>query len=130
MKVFNEYQDKLANLYLSQSAKEKGFDVKQPECFIQSIDDGSIFDDYTGMIPDGHQFYCYRPTLTLLQSWLREGFDLNVEVNIINGEYFSRITSLKSSKMIIASQKQIDYYEALEKAIESALLIIKVNKTL
>ena len=77
MKLQNEYYDKLVNKATALLAWSRGYDVYGPECFVES-EDGNIFDDWSGLIPEGMKLICYRPTVTGLQRWLREEHRIHV----------------------------------------------------
>ena len=83
MKEFNEYKDKLCDPLVSGYLKALGCDIFSPECWIvdekveeQQLD--HVVDSWSGLIPEGMVFNCYRYTLSFVQKWIRENYDINI----------------------------------------------------
>ena len=85
MKEYNEYNDKLVSVETALAAAAAGFDDHQVECFtkFEGEPDGQFMDSYSGLIGDGEEFICYRPTQSALQKWLRDKHGITVESNFL-----------------------------------------------
>ena len=133
MREYNEYRDKLCDITTAEYLKELGCDIFSPECFVQLEESGKIYDDYTGMIPEGARFYAYRYTCTYVQTWIRENYDVHIFIgwrpNI--EKWDSHAYSLELSPSEYMKKRNMEafckdelfdtYEEALESGIKSAL---------
>jgi len=82
MKQYNEYEDKLVSYDTAVKADSVGYtnlsNKYDIECFTCDKDTKTIFDNWAGLIPDGHHFLCHRPTISGLQKWLRNVHRIHV----------------------------------------------------
>jgi hypothetical protein len=147
MKTHNEYSDKLVNIGTAYLAHELGYPDQSPECFAieqyetkdGKILPGIISDEWSGLIPEGFNYYCSRPSIYALQSWLRNEHQINVFVGFrpnvkkwdshaynmkLSGKDYARLHKLDKFR----SQPTYDDYEiALEVGIYHGLEMLKEN---
>ena len=144
MKQYNEYRDKLISVDVAILAESVGYDVYGPECFTMTgdvpKDAAHIYDEWSGMIADGNDFLCYRPTITGLQKWLREEHRIHVfigfRVNLQKFDSYAYPLDMKAKDHYaertlqkFRDQELYDNYEdALEAGVRGGLqLLLKVN---
>jgi len=108
---------KLASYELSVLFSEKCPKHYSHECFVMGSEHTGleyISDEYSGLIPEGFQFLCYRPTLEYIQTHLREnGIVVLVYLNK-NLKYLNKINDLINQTEVKSSIGNDDYYLELE----------------
>lgn len=123
VKTHTEDGDRLVGFLTAKMAAVKGFDKYMTECFTKSKETESIFDEYSGLIADGHEFLYYRPTQTVLQAWLRDKHGIHVECN------FNKVTKKYLCKLETTwdnpSTERDSYEDSLEIGLLTGLVIIK-----
>ena len=138
-------EEQLIDFQAAKLAKEKGFKIQCEKCFVLHSDSGGIIGDYN--INDAYgdvEFECYQPTQSLLQRWLREkhNIEVNAHVNFYNKSaklgYYYMIDVFDENNIhdgkdhdfeqmnLIGDAKGFDTFEqALEVALTEGLKLIK-----
>ena len=137
-KIHNEYRDKLCDPLISEYLKTLGCDIFSPECWIvdekikeQQID--HVIDSWTGLIGEGYVFHSYRYTLSFIQTWLRDNYNVHIFIGWKPDvkKWDSYAYSLDLSLIEYINQRDLNkfkndnlfdtYEEALESGIKFAL---------
>lgn len=134
MKTKNEYGSMLVNIENSMLAKELGYDIYSPECWVKT-EHGNIIDDYSGCFGDCCSFICYRTTYSNLREWIKDKFEIYIEIlidrtsdpkycyRIWQYKHFGNWTNLTEPNSEFLYSK---YDECLEDAISKSLNLIKL----
>jgi hypothetical protein len=130
-------QDQLITFETAKLAKEKGFDWKVNQNFMET-DDGNFHPDCgdgdSEMMVLNHNAYARmysRPTQSLLQKWLREKHDvfIGIEEGTNPSNYYSVIRNKKTPYTSYRHYIPMwgdTYEEALEKGLQESLKIIQL----
>lgn len=121
----NDYGDVFASFPLSLLAHQHGVIYESPECYttLSSFPE-AIHDAWTGLIADGEEYICNRPTLNKLQTILREDYSRYVEVvrDINAMTYYYNITSIGGTEVQLKCHIKFDSYEScLESGLSYAI---------
>jgi len=138
MKEYNEYKDKLCDPLVSGYLKALGCDIYQPECWIvdekvEEMQLDHVVDSWSGLIPEGMVFNCYRYTLSFVMDWLRENYNLHIfigwrpNVQKWDSHHYPLDMEVRDYKKMRNMKAYTEdelfetYEEALESGIKSAL---------
>jgi len=132
IREYTDYGDKLISPKTALAAAEAGFETYCPECFIRSEGDtdAQLLDSYSGLIGEGWEFVCFRPTQSFLQKWFRDELSLNIFVGFRPNvkKWDSHFYSQKlSGKEYVKEQTMKKYlsqttFDSYEEALEDGLL--------
>lgn len=139
-KEYNEYGDKLVSVEVAMLAHKAGYPGNSPECY--AIEEGgsldaTIIDEWSGLIAEGWNYLCDRPTQSVLQKWIREEHKITVESNflpniqkyrclykpqnIIPKDFKRDGKSYKEYHLAVDQYYGKDSYETYEEALETGL---------
>ena len=132
MKKYNEYNDKLISVKTATLAKQNGYDIYNPECFATSEEldrtKEMIIDEWSGMVAEGYNFFCYRPTQSSLKKWLRDEKNIQIYLKPTENKkwsvYVDQWGCQKGTDYIIKD----NYEDALEKGLLIGLKKINENE--
>ena len=134
----NEIEDELITPETARLAKEKGFDLNLPIRYFRIGD--KIIDAHIAFADNADEELGQAPTQSLLQRWLRQVHGLEIQIftmGIFMNKLTNPFTEFKTSKPFKKycfglnahygnDDRGFDTYEkALEKALQTALEIIK-----
>ncbi len=131
-------EEELIKIETAKLAKEKGFDINTySECWVKTLDGKVIHNSEREDIPehDRCEVLYMQPTQSLLQKWLRETYNIDVELfsvthnNIKWWRVYVKIgTSVQWNPAQLQNEnQQYKKYEiALEEGLQEALKLIKI----
>ena len=111
----NEYRDKLCNKETSLLLKELGCDKYSPECWIKD-NQGNISDSWTGLIAEDCHFQSYRYTLSYVQKWIFQNYEIYVHLKWVTGGW-----SVYVDHEVTHLLEQYIYYEDYEEGLQFGL---------
>lgn len=106
-------------------AKEKGFDIPSGKLYRETTSEHYLINpEYA------YDFDIPAPTQSLLQKWLREVYNISVEVYICNGIWISEVININNEQLLFDnSHKDFNTFElALESGLQEALKLIPEKK--
>ena len=126
-------KDQLISFETAKLAKEKGFDIIQrygiESSLYKKTGEHTYYANYGVMYYGLSEGYISAPTQSLLQKWLREKHNLNIEIAHVEDMdwYFivHKIPCKYKDKSLAMSDGFETYEEALEFALNEALQLIK-----
>lgn len=127
--------DTYISLETAKLAKENGFDIESDKFYNE---EGVLWSYYFWGEGFGGRDICFAPTQSLLQKWLREIHNLDVQSYLIEmlfnevqqkqdldqREYTYRIYK-EGEDMYVKLEEDLSYEQALEKGLYEALKLIK-----
>lgn len=129
----SEYGDKFAKFSIALLAEQKGFIIEGPECYTTLNNwPEAIHDAYTGLIADGEEVICNKPTLNSLLDLIRDRAHIHLSiipkipkdketVTNIMSEYTYDIYYMKTGVRLIWNNRDEDYNKVLESGLEYIL---------
>ena len=125
-------KEEIISFRTAKSAKEKGFDIKTQSYYKEETQKlhnhirrngyhkGKYYELSNSNMKVSGSFYRYSaPTQSLLQKWLREKYNIDIEVrtSVFQDKYY---VLLLKDKLPVAKNKK-EYYGTYEEALEEAL---------
>lgn len=120
-------EDQLISFETAKLAKEKGFNEATNAYYNLNLQ-ANILENkpiiVAAMKHNNFKDLVAIPTQSLLQKWLREVRELNIEIRIVHGGTWTFYVLTDTYKSIYSNNNYINYEEALEVGLQEALKLL------